>query len=87
MQPLQVLLGWKRINGDPVKSRMQEHELFLYIVEKSLRRLRFQRFIDHSEATLFSRNQDESAKDHLLRLDENFATFCNDTEMSNDEPT
>ena len=36
LQPLQVLLGWKRINGDPVKSRMQEHELFLYIVEKSL---------------------------------------------------
>ena len=87
LQPLQVLLGWKRINGDPVKSRMQEHELFLYIVEKSLRRLRFQRFIDHSEATLLSRKQDESAKDHLLRLDENFATFCKEAEMSNDEPT
>ena len=87
LQALQVLLGWKRINGDPVKSRMQEHELFLYIVEKALRCLRFQRFIDHSEATVLSNKQDESAKYHLLRLDEDFSTFCNDAEMSNDEPS
>jgi len=36
LSALQVLLGWKRINGDPVQSRMQEHELFLFIVEKAL---------------------------------------------------
>ena len=78
---------WKSINGDPVKSRMQDHKLLLYIVKKALHRLGFQRFIDHSEATVLSRKQDESAKDHSLRMDENFSTFCNDAETSNDEPT
>jgi len=72
LQPLQVFWGWTHISGNPVKSRMQEHDLFLYIVEQALRCFRFQHFTDHSEATVLGRKQDESAKDHLLRVDENF---------------
>jgi len=89
LQALQVLLGWKHINGDPVKSHIQKYELFLflYIAEKTLRCLSFQCFIYHSEATVLSSKQDASAKCHLLRPDEDFSTFCNDTEMSNAEPT
>jgi hypothetical protein len=73
-----VLLGWKRINGDPVKNQMQEHELFLYLVEKALRRFRFNRFIALAEPSVFIQKDNEIAQQHLLRFDDAFVTFCSD---------
>ena len=87
LQALQVLLGWKRINSDPIKNRMQEHELFLYLVEKALRRLRFSQFIALLEAAVFVKKDDETPHQHLLRVDLAFETFCSDWEMSKDGPT
>jgi len=53
LQPLQVLLSWKRINGDPVKSCMQEHKLFLFLVEKALCCIRFTQYIEATESFPF----------------------------------
>jgi len=87
LQALQVLLGLKRINGDPVKNRMKEHELFLYLVEKNLRRFRFNQFIALVEPPVFIQKDDETPQQHLLRLDWAFVPFYSDWEMSNDEPS
>ena len=66
---------------------MQEHELFLFLVEKALRRLRFMQYIEATESSVFEASINETPREHLLRFDKSFKAFCENTEVSDDEPT
>ena len=37
LQPFQVHLSWKRINGEPTKRNMRSHEIFLIFIYESMR--------------------------------------------------
>eukprot|EP00984_Skeletonema_dohrnii_P009331 scaffold3571_cov78-Skeletonema_dohrnii-CCMP3373.AAC.3 len=87
LQPLQVHLGWKKINGDPVKNKIQPHEQFMWIVYNALRRHRFDQFIKNMNGGEFKRQENVSTKVHLLRLDKMYSNYCNTLEQSMDQPT
>ena len=87
LQPFQVHLGWKKINGDPTKNKIQPHEQFMWIVYDALRRHRFDQFIKYMKYEQFTKQENELPKDHLLRLDELYSNYCNTLEQSTDQPT
>eukprot|EP00986_Skeletonema_menzelii_P013053 scaffold7400_cov122-Skeletonema_menzelii.AAC.2 len=86
LQPLQIHLGWKNINGDPVKNKIQPHEQFMWIVYNALRRHRFNQFIKNSQEQ-FTRQERETAKDLLIRLDVAYQKYCVGLEQSPDQPS
>ena len=88
LQPLQVYLGWERINRDPVRKGMQTHELFIQIDYRSARQHRFNRFIESIEMPVLDEcDDDETARQKLLKMVEAYAIFCTKFENGKDEPS
>ena len=87
LQCLQAELGQRRVSRLPAKRNMQAHEEFLLLVHRSLKRWRFDRFLDSTGAGDLQTIPEEDPLDALIRLDSLFATYCKDLEKSADEPT
>ena len=88
LQPIQVHLGVKGLNGDPVKRGVQKHENLLLLVAIGARRHRFACFLKIvGEAGCIPGSATANRRVELLKIDELYREFCVAQETSDDEPT
>jgi len=87
LQPLQVVLGRKRINGEPAKGKYQDHEQFLLTVYFAVVRYLLRRYMESVAPEDLMFRDSESSVDYLSRIQQQISEYRESWETSKNEPS
>ena len=85
LQPIQVHLGIKGLNSDPVKRVVQKHKNMLLLVALAARRHQFNRFL--KQWTVDSANDSLPKIEFLMQTHRAYLSYCITQEDCEDKPT
>ena len=87
MQVFQAVTSTKRVTGNPVKGKFQDHERFLIRLHKAVTRFRFRCFLKAMDTEELTMSKCETPIGYLTRIEEMFTRFVIEWEHSDHEPT